>query len=108
MTNKTLAWEPDLSLPTSKATVQHFTARAGADRLAIDAAPWGEADLTVNGEPIAHLGDAASAGDAFRKLEAIAEDFEATKEAAEEKLADQAIEDEEVRENLKRLRSRRA
>ncbi|WP_154694130.1 hypothetical protein CIT37_41750 [Bradyrhizobium ottawaense] len=49
MTDKPIDWTPDLTLPTSKSTVQHFIANAGGDRLEIDTTPWGEADLTVNG-----------------------------------------------------------
>ncbi|WP_407189207.1 hypothetical protein [Bradyrhizobium centrosematis] len=96
MTDKPIDWTPDLSLPTSKSTVQHFVAKAGGDRLEIDTTPWGEADLTVNGQSIAHIETAASAGDAFRVLETIAEEFEAAKDAR----LDQAIEDDEVREKL--------
>nr|AWM08264.1 hypothetical protein CIT39_18660 [Bradyrhizobium symbiodeficiens] len=101
MTDKPIDWTPDLTLPTSKSTVQHFTANAGGDRLEIDTTPWGEADLTVNGQSFAHLAAAPGAGDAFRTLEAIAEDFEAGKDARR----DQAIEDDEVRERLGLRRS---
>jgi hypothetical protein len=100
MTDKPIDWTPDLALPTSKSTVQHFTANAGGDRLEIDAAPWGEADLTVNGQSIAHIETAPSAGDAFRALETIAEDFEASKKARGNQCLDQAIEDDEVRGRL--------
>ncbi len=96
MTNKPIDWTPDLSLPTSKSTVQHFIAKAGGDRLEIDTTPWGEADLTVNGQSIAHIETARSAEEAFRKLETIAEDFEAGKDAR----LDEMIEDDEVREKL--------
>lgn len=100
MTDKPIDWTPDLSLPTSKSTVQHFIANAGGDRLEIDTTPWGEADLTVNGQSIAHLATAPSAGDAFRTLEAVAEDFEACKDASRDAGLDQVIEDDEVRERL--------
>ncbi|WP_143278619.1 hypothetical protein [Bradyrhizobium sp. Y36] len=100
MTDKPIDWTPDLSLPTSKSTVQHFIANAGGDRLEIDTTPWGEADLTVNGRSIAHLETAASAGEAFRTLETIAEDFEAGKQASRDARLDQVIEDDEVREKL--------
>ncbi|MBB4360255.1 hypothetical protein GGD65_001253 [Bradyrhizobium sp. CIR18] len=96
MTHKPIDWTPDLTLPTSKPTVQHFIADVGGDRLEIDTAPWDEADLTVNGQPVAHIAAAPSAGDAFRALETIAEDFEAGKDAR----LGQAIEDDEVRERL--------
>jgi hypothetical protein len=104
MTDKPIDWTPDLSLPTSKSTVQHFIANAGGDRLEIDTTPWGEADLTVNGQSIAHIATAPSAGDAFRVLETIAEDFEAGKEvgkeAGKDSRLDQVIEDDEVRARL--------
>ncbi|MBR0703103.1 hypothetical protein JQ599_24585 [Bradyrhizobium diazoefficiens] len=100
MTDKPIDWTPDLSLPTSKSTVQHFIANAGGDRLEIDTTPWGEADLTVNGQSIAHIATAPSAGAAFRVLETIAEDFEADKEAGKDSRLDQVIEDDEVRARL--------
>jgi hypothetical protein len=96
LTDKPIDWTPDLTLPTSKSTVQHFTANAGGDRLEIDTTPWGEADLTVNGQSLAHVAAAPNAGEAFRALGTIAEDFEAGKDAR----LDQAIEDDEVRERL--------
>jgi enoyl-[acyl-carrier protein] reductase I len=40
------------------ATVQEFMAVVGADKLAIDVAPWGEGHLKVNGHEIAHVQDA--------------------------------------------------
>ena len=101
MTAKPIDWTPDLNLPTSKSTVQHFIAKAGGDRLEIDTTPWGEADLTINGQAIAHIETAASAGDAFRTLEAVAENFEAGKDAR----LDQAVEDNEVRQRLRLPRS---
>ncbi|PIT00314.1 hypothetical protein TSA1_05700 [Bradyrhizobium nitroreducens] len=100
MTDKPIDWTPDLTLPTSKSTVQHFAAKAGGDRLVIDTTPWGEADLSVNGRSIAHIETAASAGDAFRTLEAVAEDFEAGKGVRKGARRDQAIEDDEVRQRL--------
>ena len=98
MTDQPIEWTPDLSLPTSKSTVQHFIAKAGGDRLEIDTTPWGEADFTVNGQSIAHLDAAPSAGDAFRTLETIAKDFETRREAGKDARLDQVIEDDEVRE----------
>ncbi|WP_126258058.1 hypothetical protein [Bradyrhizobium sp. LVM 105] len=100
MTDKPIHWTPDLTLPTSKSTMQHFTANVGGDRLEIDATPWGEADLAVNGQSIAHIETAPSAGDAFRALETIAEDFEAGKKAGGDRRLDQAIEDDDVRQRL--------
>ncbi len=50
------------------ATVQEFMAIVGADKLAIDVAPWGEGRLRVNGEEIAHLKDAKDRRQAFREL----------------------------------------
>lgn len=100
MTDKSIDWTPDLTLPTSKSTVQHFSATAGGDRLTIDTAPWGEADLRVNGRPIAHIDIAPSAGEAFRTLEMFAEDFEAGKNAGDRHSLNQRIDDDEVREKL--------
>ena len=100
MTDKPIDWTPDLTLPTSKSTVQHFTATAGGDRLTIDTTPWGEADLRVNGQSIAHIDVAPSAGDAFRTLETFAEDFEAGKNAGNGQRLNQKIDDDEVREKL--------
>ena len=107
MTHKHLDWQPDLSLPGSKATVQHI-ATTGSDRLVIDAAPRGEADLTVNGETIAHIDPAPSPGEVFRSLEAAAEDFEASKQMRRDRAFLDAIEDDEVRESLGVLRARPA
>ena len=105
MTDKSIDWTPDLTLPTSKSTVQHFSATAGGDRLTIDTTPWGEADLTVNGQSIAHIDVAPSAGDAFRTLETFAEDFEAGKNARDRQRPDHWIDDDEVREKLGLKRS---
>ena len=83
MNTKKLDWTPDLSLPAGKgATVQRFTATEGNDRLEIDTTPWGEGDLTINDTPVAHVADELSGGDAFRDLEAIAEEIENGKAAA--------------------------
>ena len=100
MTNNILDWEAALSFPASKAAVQHLPANAGADRLEIDAAPSGEADLTVNGKPIAHVAAAARAGHAAATLS------RSQKEAAEKRFESDALEDDEVNKNLKRLRAR--
>jgi hypothetical protein len=108
--NDRFDWQPDLSLPAAKSTRQHFAASAGADRFEIDVAPWGEADLSVNGRPMAHVAEQPSAGDAFRNLDRIAEDWEATKEAQQERAEEErfltALENDEVRENLKLLHAR--
>lgn len=106
MTDKSIDWTPDLTLPTSKSTVQHFTATAGGDRLTIDTTPWGEADLGVNGQSIAHIDVAPSAGDAFRALETFAEDFEAGKTAGDRQRSEHRIDDDEVREKLGLKRAR--
>jgi hypothetical protein len=81
MTEKKLDWTPDLSLPVGKgATYQRFTAEQGKDALEITTTPWGEGDLKVNGEEIAHaVEDDFSDGDAFRDLEDQAEVYEANK-----------------------------
>ncbi len=82
MKKKKMDWTPDLSLPAGKgATLQRFTATDGEDQLEIDTTPWGEGDLKINDEPVAHVADNQSGGDAFRDLEAIAEELEERKVA---------------------------
>ena len=77
MTRK-LDWTPDTTFPVGKgATTQHFTATDGSNTLKIDTAPWGEGDLTINGEKRAHVENAKTAPRAFRDLDALAERFEA-------------------------------
>jgi hypothetical protein len=74
---KKLDWKPDLCMPVGKgATVQSFIANFGDERLEIDTEPWGEGDLKTNDQPVAHVVDEKSSGDAFRDLEAIAEGVE--------------------------------
>jgi enoyl-[acyl-carrier protein] reductase I len=52
-------WKSNGQLAAGKgATVQEFMAIVGADKLAIDVAPWGEGRLRVNGREIAHVKDA--------------------------------------------------
>jgi enoyl-[acyl-carrier protein] reductase I len=52
-------WKSNGHLVVGKgATVQEFMAVVGADKLAIDVAPWGEGRLKVNGHEIAHVQDA--------------------------------------------------
>lgn len=52
-------WKSNGDLAVGKgATVQEFMAIVGADKLAINVAPWGEGRLRVNGQEIAHLNDA--------------------------------------------------
>jgi hypothetical protein len=80
MTKNKLDWKPDLSMPVGKgATVQRFTASAADDRLEIDTEPWGEGDLKINDQLVAHVTDEKSSGDAFRDLEAVAEEVEKQK-----------------------------
>lgn len=75
--SKKLDWKADTSLAAGKgATVQRFTARNGKDELAIDTAPWGEGDLTVNGTKRAHVENEKTAQQAFRDLETMAERIE--------------------------------
>ena len=77
MSEKKLDWKTDETLATGKgATVQKFTASANGDQLEIDTEPWGEGDLKVNGELVAHVSDDVDVGDAFRDLEAVAEEIE--------------------------------
>jgi len=71
-----LAWQADTSLPTGKGSTLHrFTARDEGQTFEIDTTPWGEGDLIVDGAKRAHA-DKASEQDAFRDLEAIAEDLD--------------------------------
>ena len=81
MSDKKLEWKPDLSLPVGKgATYQRFTAKQGRDALEITTTPWGEGDLKVNGEVVAHaVENDFSDGDAFRDLEDQAEAYEPNK-----------------------------
>lgn len=77
MTKKMLSWKPDLTYPAGKgATEQHFTSTANGDTLEIDTHPWGDADLKINGQTAAHIEGKASDGDAFREIEAVAEEIE--------------------------------
>jgi len=84
MTKKSLDWAADETYPAGKgATEQHFTSSANGDRLEIVTHPWGEADLKINYQTIAHVEDDLSAGDAFRDLERIAEEIETEKPKAD-------------------------
>lgn len=75
-------WKSNGDLAVGKgATVQEFMAIVGADKLAINVAPWGEGRLRVNGQEIAHLNDAKDRRQAFRELKKIAEHYLQTKAA---------------------------
>ena len=78
MTDKiNLKWQVDLTRPAGKgASAQHFKSSKNGDELEIETKPWGEGDLTVNGEEIAHVEGDESAYKAFRELEDAAEDYE--------------------------------
>ena len=79
-------WKANGELSVGKgATVQEFMASSGADKLAIDVAPWGEGRLMVNGHEIAHVKDAKDRRRAFRELQKIAEHYVQTKAAPFEK-----------------------
>src|ERR1700720_825329 len=79
-------WKSNGDLAVGKgATVQEFMAIVGADKLAINVAPWGEGRLRVNGQEIAHLNDAKDRRQAFRELKKIAEHYLQTKAAPFEK-----------------------
>ena len=74
---KKLDWAPDTSLPAGKgATLQRFTATDGENTFAIDTTPWGEGDLTINGEKRSHVENEKSEQRAFGDLETLAENFE--------------------------------
>src|SRR5438552_1543455 len=79
-------WKANGELAVGKgATVQEFMANFGADKLAIDVAPWGEGRLKVNGHEIAHVKDAKDRRRAFRELQKIAEHYVQTKAVPFEK-----------------------
>src|ERR1700756_1230860 len=79
-------WKSNGQLAVGKgATVQEFMAIVGADRLAIDVAPWGEGRLKVNGHEIAHVREAKDRRQAFRELQKIADHYLQTRAAPFEK-----------------------
>src|SRR5215472_15124986 len=79
-------WKTNGHLAVGKgATVQEFMAVVGADKLAIDVAPWGEGRLKVNGHEIAHVQNAKDRRQVFRELQKIAEHYLNTKAAPIEK-----------------------
>ena len=71
-----LSWTTNEKLAAGKgATVQEFFASVDSRTLQIEVAPWGEGRLKVNGRQIAHIDDAKDRRQAFRKLEAIADQY---------------------------------
>ena len=71
-----LSWTTNEKLAAGKgATVQEFFASIDSRTLQIEVAPWGEGRLKVNGRQIAHIDDAKDRRQAFRKLEAIADQY---------------------------------
>lgn len=69
-------WEPNKDMPVGKgATVQQFLAKVGKDRLEINVAPWGEGQLTVNGQEIARTAEAKDRREAFSSLKKAAEQY---------------------------------
>ena len=79
-----MTWKPDLSFLVGKgATEQHFISTANGEKLEIDTHPWGDADLKIDGQEAAHVEGKASAGDAFRAMEDIAEAIEDGKSDAD-------------------------
>ena len=86
MSMSKVEWKSNGALAAGKgATVQEFMAMAGADKLAIDVAPWGEGRLRINGQEVAHLKDAKDRRQAFRELKKIADHYLQTKAAPFEK-----------------------
>ena len=82
MSMNKVEWKTNGGMAVGKgATVQEFLASVGADKLAIDVAPWGEGRLRVNGQEIAHLKDAKDRRQAFRELKKIAEHYLQTRAA---------------------------
>lgn len=66
---------------------QRFTSTANGEELEIDTHPWGDADLKIDGQGAAHVEGKASAGDAFRAVEIIAEAIEDKKSDADPEAA---------------------
>ncbi|SLN66245.1 hypothetical protein [Oceanibacterium hippocampi] len=80
MTRKKLDWKADVTRPTGKGAVkQRFTSREGQDDLEIDTTPWGDGNLTVNRAVVAQVTNDGDAGQAFRDLEVLAEEYEDAK-----------------------------
>lgn len=79
MTKKPMKWTADLTRATGKSyNTENFTSSSGNDELLIEATPWGEGDLSINGESVAHVENDTSTYEVFRDLEQIAEDLENT------------------------------
>jgi enoyl-[acyl-carrier protein] reductase I len=69
-------WTTNEKLSAGKgATMQQFVATIGRDKFEIDVAPWGEGDLKINGQQVAHLDGAKNRYQAFRSLKQIAERY---------------------------------
>ena len=86
MSSSRVDWKSNGQLAVGKgATVQEFMAVVGADKLAIDVAPWGEGRLKVNGHEIAHVKEAKDRRQAFRELQKIADHYLQTRAAPFEK-----------------------
>lgn len=83
MHKKHLDWTPDLTRPAGKGGgTQHFDASDGEDRLQIETTDWGEGELSINGEVVAHVDDRESGSRAFRDLETVSEEIEAERHEA--------------------------
>jgi hypothetical protein len=82
MSRKPHDWKPDLSLPMGKGgTLQRFETDEAGDHLVIETRSWGEGDLKVNGEAVAHVAGDPDGAEAFRDLERKAEAYEDVKAA---------------------------
>lgn len=86
---KDLEWQLDSDRPVGKgAGSTHFKSSKNGDELEIETKSWGEGDLRVNGELIAHVEGDETAYKAFRELEDAAEDYEHSRELSENKVKD--------------------
>ena len=73
-------WKPDLTRPTGKGgSKQHFEATDHDDHLVIETSNWGEGDLWLNGELVAHIDERESASRIFRDLKQLAKKIEAAR-----------------------------
>jgi hypothetical protein len=52
---------------------QEFDAKVGTDQLAIEATPWGDGDLRLNGAEVAHVHDEKTKLQAFQDLKRVAQ-----------------------------------
>ncbi|MBY8976847.1 hypothetical protein KHP62_13570 [Rhodobacteraceae bacterium NNCM2] len=84
MTHNLRGWKADTTLPAGKGgTLQRFVTDEVGDHLVIETQAWGEGDLKVNGEVVAHIDNDRDGAEAFHDLERTAEEYEDVKAALE-------------------------